>query len=164
MPKILSGVAKLNWGFYSEVETRMHLQALQASEKYKVWLECQNKRCFIDAGVQPIPRPIFMQLKTAVEADRYRIDNYWMSMQIDIGHTTFKTLPDFKLVLTLYPGTPHANIKILNLDVLRKFPDAKDMIANVALDSSMVAISLGTHREPPRRYDLYLPDIFWGKE
>jgi hypothetical protein len=165
MPKIVPNVAKIDWGFYSENETRMHLQALGDAPKFKVWLEQNNKRCFIDAGDVPMKRGMFNELKTAVVPDRYRIDNFWFAMQIDLGHVKLEKFErDFKVKLTLYPGTNHANVKTLLLNKLKTFPDAADMMKHVALDASMAAISFGTHRPAERRYDLYLPDIFWGPD
>lgn len=165
MPKIVPNVAKVDWGFYSEHETRMHLQALGAAPKFKVWLEQNNTRCFVDAGGVPMTRGMFNELKAAVQPDRYRIDNYWFSMQIDLGHVKLEKFErEFKVQLTLYPGTNHENVKTMLLHKLKPFPDAAAMMENVALDADIVAISFGTHRPPERRYDLYLPDIFWGPE
>ncbi|MFA5135347.1 MAG: hypothetical protein WC505_06215 [Patescibacteria group bacterium] len=165
MPKVFSGIAKLDWGFHSENETRAHLQTLNTKFDYKVWLECDGKRCCTPASSEHHITPmVFKTLSREVEQYRRTVDKYWFHMQIKVGHIKVETFPHaFRAILTLYPETHNPIIKHLDLRVLQNYEDPIGYMQNVKLDLSMIAISFGTHFPEGVRHDLYLPDIFWGK-
>jgi hypothetical protein len=130
----------------------------------RVWLEHDGKRCFVPDSTKHIAPRLLYALRHVVRRNRYSLDSQWINAQIELGKISYVVDPAAHTAqLTLYPGTGYANSKQLDLRVFENFGDTKKMFSNVALDASMVAISFGTHLSPDRRYDLYLPDIFWGR-
>ena len=167
MPKLLSQVASYDWGFFSEREQRMHVQAIGKDvPRYKAWLEQDGKRCFIDAYPNaPMPPKVFNAIRVAVAARRTEIENAWTSMQIWLQHVKITVLDPDKYIFdfVLYPGQNTELRRNVELPGLQRMDTTGEYIKNWKLDPDMVAIVFGTHLPELRHYDVYLPDIFWGR-
>lgn len=167
MPKIIRQIGKFDWGFFSETEVRMHLQALgKKMPDYKVWLESSGKRCFVDAHLtNPMPSQIYTALEAAVAKQRGQIENMWINMQIDLGHIAAKVLDPSNYIFdfVLYPGQNTELHRRVELPGLRHKDQDGLCLKNRKFDSEKAAITFGTHLPEEKVYDLYLPDIFWGR-
>jgi hypothetical protein len=162
MPKIIRNVAKVDWGFFSETETRVHLQAIGPAPRYKVWLERNGQRCCVDSEQHvDIPPKVMRPLQLAVAQNRFQIESMWVNMKIDLGQFVMTVDPNRALAtVTLYPGE-HTQRKITH-----QIPPGyarPAYLEHYRLDSEIATLQLGTLLDEARRYDIYLPDLIWGK-
>ena len=77
MAVVLRGVpGRVDWGFYSREDPRMHLQTVdkkhQGKDQYKVWLEKDGRRVFEPEGT--IPKPILKALLKEVKDDQGTVE------------------------------------------------------------------------------------------
>jgi hypothetical protein len=165
MPKLLRQVGGIDWGFFSEQETRLHLQSLGAVKEYKVWLECGGSRCFEDAEPRGnvLPPKIRRELYAATIQNRYPVENYWVAQQIKLGRLLVVVDPGrYVATLKMYPGTHNELVRQVDVSTLAKFPDGgKAYLKHYVLDGSLPALRFGTHLPEGEQYDLYLPGLLW---
>lgn len=165
MPKIIRNVAQLDWGFFSETETRLHLQVLdEHAPSYKVWLEQKNKRCFIDSKQHlAIPPKVLNPLREAIEVYRTMVERHWVNMKIRLGQFTMTVDPSQALaIVTLYPNEHPPTQRKITHQVPMGYAEP-EYLKYYRLDPSMSALQLGTRLDEADRYDIYLPDLIWGR-
>ena len=159
MPSVLK-VAGLNWGFYSDEEPRMHIQAMHGKHPYKVWLERRGDRIFEPAN--DVPTAVLKRLKLELGSKEDRAENMWCGLMIDLGRVAFSVAAG-SVTLTMYPGTHNSYQRTFSLPEKAGRSTVSLSKRDMELDSESAALIVGTDRPEDRwSYVRLAPIVFTG--
>ena len=169
MATLIRNVADHDWGFFSEKETRMHLQtkdkkSISGHGKIKFWLEEQGKRTFLLAEGKPSKSDI-KEIKKAVEKDRGIIEGEWTFMMLQndyvkLDFSKYQIGINPLVQILAYPETPHKFVREWNLkdhtgETNWQGIEPKDFYLDKA------EISMKIKRQGGRELEYELLDILW---
>jgi|SRR6516165_5695170 hypothetical protein len=161
MPVVIRNVPPgCNWGWYSREDPRMHLQALEETHPYKVWLENRGQRVIEPVG--KIPAKVLKSLQKEIADKRQWIEGGWVRLMIAQGWLDLHVaLPQITLVA--YPKTPNKFSR--KIDLLSWF--SQEQLAPlkpsaVELNREMAALRLWADLpEEQQPYDVRLSTLLW---
>jgi hypothetical protein len=161
MPVVLRNVPPgCTWGWYSREDPRMHLQTLDETHQYKIWLESKGRRVLEPVG--KIPAKILKSVRKEIAAKRQWIEDRWVRLMLAQGWLELHVaLPQVTVVA--YPKT--SNKFFRKIDLLSWFSEEEleDLKPNaVQLNREMAALRLWADRpEEQEPYDVRLSTLLW---
>ncbi len=164
MATILDGVAKLDWGFYSREEDRMHLQVVgpRGSPNYKVFLEREGKRVFEPAKDREPPPIVDKALRKALARDLHIVEAEWLDRLIKTKKILVKLHPATETAtVDVYPGTRDKIHRTIIL-ATHATVDEYDSAEKWRLDGDLSALVLNADKDKRKQVYIYLPDVIWG--
>jgi hypothetical protein len=163
MPVILRDIPPGHkWGWYSREEPRMHLQSVDESNDYKVWLEEKGKRVFEPIG--KVPAKVLKALGAVVNEHRLFIEDNWTRFMLSKGWLALHVaLP--KLTLVAYPAWPTKFARIIDLTTWLNPKALATLTPDVIeLNRDMASLRLWTNRPEEQAFDARLSRLLWGNE
>jgi hypothetical protein len=161
MPVVIRGVPPgHNWGWYSREDPRLHLQTLDETHHYKIWLEDRGRRTF--EPVHKIPAKVLKSLRKEVGDKRQWIEDRWVRLMLAQGWLDLHVaLPQVTLIA--YPKTPNRFARSIDLlawltpEQLRSLK-SKAVALNKEMASLRLWADLPDEQEP---YDVRLSTLLW---
>jgi hypothetical protein len=150
----------INWGWYSREDPRLHLQTLDETHRYKVWLENKGQRVVEPGG--KIPAKVLKSLQREIAEKRQWIEDRWVRLMIAQGWLDLHvSLPQVTLVA--YPKTPNKFSR--KIDLLSWFSQEQLTTLKadaVELNREMAALRLWADLpEEQEPYDVRLSTLLW---
>jgi hypothetical protein len=163
MPAILKDIPPGHpWGWYSREEPRMHLQSVDETHDYKVWLEEKGNRVLKPVG--KIPAKVLKALATEVTEHRLFVEDNWARFMLARNWLALHiALP--KLTLVAYPNMPTKFTRVIDLTTWLNPKLLATLTPDIIeLNRDMASLRLWTNRPEEQAFDARLSRLLWGNE